>query len=857
MRRIERIKGVKAMAEVTTYAGIVLPVSSAEGEKLQIKGRSVNDTHFTYEGNVTHNRLIPRTIGAYCNTYTAMQEGSSFRLNSRAAEIILVATAEQKPCLVSVDIDGNVSQVQAHSGVFLRCRCDGEKSIKLTVLEGELRFDRAILTGRNAAVTLIDGANEGYIIASPGFERRGDSIVGSTGEYAEIYSRGSEAAVTLDGNGRMRIMCAGADRYVNIDCERTVHIALEDKDNFNRIRLEVCSGEIVIVSLRLADTTSVVSVMNDCTDKELDDMKNGKRGFIPVEQWQPVKCLRVPMNNVELCGGVLADRFARNINYLKKSLELPRWVDKKDDDRIWIDMLVASNEGRMLAGMGNTLRYKEVPAFRKAVSDMLDEVERRQFTNDNGYCLPYESSLFAISHDCWPGFMRDEIKNYDRTMFTKGLIAAGYAGYDGAWQIIRKFYDWYNNCEYLPDMLLGSMGIQGSAAGPRVQSSPAGKPEDIITNMKYYDMDWWLDYLAREIPEAVWRFTLNRPHNYLLTSICALFDIYAATGAKKYLDAAVGAYHIYRDYFMLPGSFITICEHFECKPGTHKISNVPNSIFETCAGVFLTELAQRLLSADPDNEEYALRMEESIYNLTCSCQGEDGRIRYFNHMNGVKYPALRYNTCCEIQGTGFIGQIQSFLYLLSDRGVQVNVFAPSKIAFSVDGRDFELEQHTTFPYGDKMRFTVHGEGEFELRMRIPSWSRNTVLTVCGEEIPCTPGSFAVISRAWKDGDEVVLKTARELRMELYTGENRAKQPRYCISCGPVLMSVVGEGEHAELGNDERCALLPFAHTELLGRLKKSGTMEYDIQGTEYRLVPYFSFDDNREFTCYPAFEEEV
>ena len=73
----------------------------------------------------------------------------------------------------------------------------------------------------------------------------------------------------------------------------------------------------------------------------------------------------------------------------------------------------------------------------------------------------------------------------------------------------------------------------------------------------------------------------------------------------------------------------------------------------------------------------------------------------------------------------------------------------------------------------------------------------------------------------------------------------------------MMMSVVGEGEHAELGNDERCALLPFAHTELLGRLKKNGTMEYDIQGTEYRLVPYFSFDDNREFTCYPAFEEEV
>ena len=104
-----------------------------------------------------------------------------------------------------------------------------------------------------------------------------------------------------------------------------------------------------------------------------------------------------------------------------------------------------------------------------------------------------------------------------------------------------------------------------------------------------------------------------------------------------------------------------------------------------------------------------------------------------------------------------------------------------------------------------------------------------MLTVCGEEIPCTPGSFAVISRAWKDGDEVVLKTARELRMELYTGENRAKQPRYCISCGPVLMSVVGEGEHAELGNDERARCCRL-HIPSFGPAEKSGTMEYDIQG---------------------------
>ncbi|MDD6203738.1 MAG: glycoside hydrolase family 127 protein [Firmicutes bacterium] len=861
------------MQEVTTYAGCFVPVTQSEGERITVKGKSVNDTHMVYDGKAEHFRLIPRKLMAYCNTYTKVEAGGSLSFWFRASAMLLIATAEQQQCRVKVKIGGREFEAQAHPGVFLRCeQLSGEQEFSLTVLEGSLLIDRAVLEGRGAAVTYIDGANQGYVITSPGCKKNGHFTEMGSGENAEIYCMGSRAALTLDGMGRVCVRCGESERYLNIDCKRTVHVQLPDPERFNRIRLEVCSGNIVLCGLKLSDTTEVISVMNRRTDEELDAMSKGTRTFLPPEQWKPVKLMTVPLKGVILGKGVLKDRFERNITYLKKSLELPRWVDAKDDDRIWIDMLVASNEGRMLVGMSNTLRYKEVPAFRKAVKEMLDEVERRQFTNNNGYCLPYESSLFALSKDTWPGIMRDEIKNYDRTMFTKGLLAAGYAGFDEAWGIVRAFYDWYNNCEYLPVMLLGSMGIQGSAAGPRVYQSPVGRPEDIITNMKYYDMDWWLEFLAQDIPEAVWRFTLNRPHNYLLTSVCALFDIYAATGDARYRDAALGAYRIYRDYFMLPGSFITICEHFECRPGTHKISNIPNSIFETCAGVFWTELSQRLLSADPDNEEYALQMEQSIFNLTCSCQGPEGKVRYFNHLNGYKYPDLRYNTCCEIQATGFIGQIQQFIYMLDDAGVQVNLFAESEINFNVGGSEFVLEQHTSFPYGDTVRFRVRGEGEFRLRVRVPSWSRSASLTVCGQSVQCSAGQYACIEREWHTGDEVVLKTSRSISCVKYTGENRTEYPRYAVMYGPIMMCVVGEGEHCvqheagtvaalALGQDEhggaaeRTALLPFGHEELEGRLVKQGRMEYAISGTDFRLIPYFSFDDGREFTCFPAFKE--
>ena len=71
--------------------------------------------------------------------------------------------------------------------------------------------------------------------------------------------------------------------------------------------------------------------------------------------------------------------------------------------------------------------------------------------------------------ETWPGIMRDEQKNYDRAMLTKGLLAAGLAGHNKAYQLLRPFYDWFNHAEeYLPIMLLGSMGIQGSIAGAMV-----------------------------------------------------------------------------------------------------------------------------------------------------------------------------------------------------------------------------------------------------------------------------------------------------------------------------------------------------------------------------------------------------
>lgn len=477
--------------------------------------------------------------------------------------------------------------------------------------------------------------------------------------------------------------------------------------------------------------------------------------------------------------------------------------------------------------------------------------------------MPYESKNYRLwVHQTWPLVSRGEEKNYDRAMFTKGMLACGLAGFDEVYDMLRKFYDWFNSAEeYLPYMLMDSMAIQGSVAGPMVYNSPAGVPEDIITTMKYYDLEWWMDFLKQRIPECIYRFTLNRPHNYLITSIVAFFEEYKATGEQKYLDACKGGWDIYHNYFQNIGGGISICEHFEVAPNSQLIANLPTNIYETCANVFWIDLNHRLLQLEPDNELYAFHVEQSLYNIVLACQGEDGRIRYFNHMNGVKYAPGRYNTCCEIQATAAIGMIPQFIYMPDEEGVYVNLFAASSMDVSVDGKTFEINMDTRFPYEDTVYMTVKApeKGRMKLRVRMPRWmTQTTDIYFDGEKVQTgEPGGYAVFDREWEGSTVISFKLPMAMKATQYKGANTVEgKKRYALEYGPLLMAVRGPLTSEGIGDNEPTLVLPLSIDELLGRLVRKGEkLEFAVKGLdEYDVIPYFDLEQE-EFSCFPVFEK--
>ena len=61
--------------------------------------------------------------------------------------------------------------------------------------------------------------------------------------------------------------------------------------------------------------------------------------------------------------------------------------------------------------------------------------------------------------------------------------------------------------------------------------------------------------------------------------------------------------------------------------------------------------------------------------------------------------------------------------------------------------------------GDTVRIRVETAApeSFRLSLRVPDWSEKTELTLNGSTVPAFPGSYAEMDRAWKSGDEIVLR----------------------------------------------------------------------------------------------------
>jgi DUF1680 family protein len=579
----------------------------------------------------------------------------------------------------------------------------------------------------------------------------------------------------------------------------------------------------------------------------------------PANWHAAVYSAQAPNDGVELRDGLFLNARHNNIQYLLESYSVDdllrpfreragrSTVGSKPKPEpfaeFWEDDLAGSNAGRFLMGAGTTLHWLEHAELRARMNAVVDGIaECRQ---PNAYIMAYPEDTFFFS----------ERAAYTRSWLTHGLIEAGYAGNARAFELLRGYYDWYNQCSYLPQALRGAnQGGQGMVANTRMYFTPVGKPTDIHAIQRYFQENYWLEDLAARRPEAVWQYPYDRPHSYLLTNLEAYLDLYRATGEPRYLNAVLGAWELYRENWQNIGGSISIIESVDCPP---KSNSLYAKLGETCGSAFWILLNHRLHLLYPEEEQYVAEIEKSIYNVLLANQDGSNGIRYHTMLVGQKERATCVNTCCEGQGTRLIGSLPQFIFSLTEDGIYVNLFEPSSVEWRGKAQTLRLEMETSFlkNLSVRLRVCMAGPTRAKIRIRIPSWTSGmTPIEINGiRSAAGVPGSYLTLDRVWSSGDVISFAATMVLKLTPYNGADRiAGRERYALEYGPLLMAAVGASEaQLEVLNATKPA-------ELLQRLRPTPEqpLHFVAPLIAAEWMPYYEVGA-QSFSCFPLIEAKA
>ena len=293
------------------------------------------------------------------------------------------------------------------------------------------------------------------------------------------------------------------------------------------------------------------------------------------------------------------------------------------------------------------------------------------------------------------------------------------------------------------------------------------------------------------------------------------------TGDAEALELAVKAYDKVVADSLMPDGGIVSGEFL----GTSKFG----SVHESCDITDWSWSMGYCLMATGD-ARWADLIERAIFNALPGAVTKDFKqAQYFSGTNQVlitslsnrgdssstrmSYRAAHDTQCC-------VGNINRAMpnYVIRqwmrppDDGLAAVLYGPSELTTTVKGQRITIAQQTDYPFRETIVFKVRTSRpvSFLLRLRIPGWCESAHISINGKAFngKKEAGTFADISRRFRDGDVIRLRLPMTVRMEeWYQGQ--------CVALvrGPLLYSVEIDEKRVEISKDT-----PQVEKELHGNL---------------------------------------
>ncbi len=301
---------------------------------------------------------------------------------------------------------------------------------------------------------------------------------------------------------------------------------------------------------------------------------------------------------------------------------------------------------------------------------------------------------------------------------------------------------------------------------------------ELTGDRKYLDMArlYLLDHDLYD-PLAQNRNVLPGKHAYShAIALSSAARAYEVLGEAKYLAAIRNAWDMLEETQQFASGGWGPKEAF-VPPGEGKLGEsltTTRDHFETPCGCYAhTKLARYLLRFTGESR-YGDGLENILYNALIASKdpGGDGEYYYYSDYQALAKKGYykRKWPCCS--GTLLQSVADCVLNVYFHRGADlfVNLYTPSEVRWAVNGAPVTLIQETQYPDEGEIHFRVQtpAPNEFALHLRIPRWaSRSPKILVNGKafDTATAPGTFASISRRWRNGDTVQFSLPLDFRVQ--------------------------------------------------------------------------------------------
>jgi uncharacterized protein len=177
-------------------------------------------------------------------------------------------------------------------------------------------------------------------------------------------------------------------------------------------------------------------------------------------------------------------------------------------------------------------------------------------------------------------------------------------------------------------------------------------------------------------------------------------------------------------------------------------------------------------------------------------------------------------------------------YFRDKHGVYVNLYIPSTLRWQQNGTSVSLTQRGSYPNDGiiEFDFALSKPTNFAANFRIPAWADSASVSINGKRMtdPVVAGTFASITREWKNGDRVALEFPMNMRLE-------AINPRHldtvALLRGPVVLFPIAPASRAVT----RQQLLSASNAG-------SGKWQVQTASTPITMLPFTEINDEQYST---------